>query len=72
MIDGYKRGDRNFFRGHAEANLIPPDKMDGYLDHIGPVLQSLSRSGQSRRQLGLAETTKASAAPELARGYRFA
>ena len=33
VIDGYKRGDREFFRGHAVAVKTPPDKMDAYLDN---------------------------------------
>lgn len=33
VIDGYKRGDREFFRGHAVAVKTPPEKMDAYLDN---------------------------------------
>ena len=32
VIDGYKRGDREFFRGHALAVGVTPDKMEEYLD----------------------------------------
>ena len=32
VIDGYKRGDREFFRGHAVAIGITPDKMGEFLD----------------------------------------
>ena len=32
VIDGYKRGDREFFRGHALATGVTPEKMDAYLD----------------------------------------
>ncbi len=34
VLDGYKRGDREFFRGHAIAVKTPPDQMDAYLDHM--------------------------------------
>lgn len=34
IIDGYKRGDREFFRGHGEASHIAPDKMDAWLDQM--------------------------------------
>ena len=33
ILDGYKRGDREFFRGHALGAGISADKMDAYLDH---------------------------------------
>jgi hypothetical protein len=33
VIDGYKRGDREYFRGHAVAVKTPPEKMDAYLDN---------------------------------------
>jgi hypothetical protein len=33
IIDGYKRGDRDFFRGHATAVGVTPAKMDEFLDH---------------------------------------
>lgn len=33
VIDGYKRGDREFFRGHALAVKTPSEKMDAYLDN---------------------------------------
>jgi hypothetical protein len=33
VIDGYRRGDREFFRGHAVAVKTPPEKMDAYLDN---------------------------------------
>lgn len=33
VLDGYKRGDREFFRGHAIAAHVPADRMDAYLDH---------------------------------------
>ncbi len=32
ILDGYKRGDREFFRGQAIAIGTPADKMDAYLD----------------------------------------
>lgn len=34
VLDGYRRGDREFFRGHAIAVKTPPDKMDAYLDQM--------------------------------------
>ncbi len=33
ILDGYQRGDREFFRGHAIGAGISADKMDAYLDH---------------------------------------
>jgi hypothetical protein len=33
ILDGYRRGDREFFRGHAIATGTPVDQMDAYLDH---------------------------------------
>jgi len=33
VIDGYRRGDREFFRGHAVAVKTPPEEMDAYLDN---------------------------------------
>jgi hypothetical protein len=33
VIDGYRRGDREFFRGHALAVGVKPEKMDEHLDH---------------------------------------
>lgn len=32
IIDGYKRGDRNFFRAQADAAKIPKDQVEIYLD----------------------------------------
>lgn len=32
VLDGYKRGDREFFRGHAIASNTPPEKMDEVID----------------------------------------
>jgi hypothetical protein len=34
VIDGYRRGDREFFRGHAIGLGVKPDKMDAHLDHM--------------------------------------
>ncbi len=34
VLDGYKRGDREFFRGHAIATGTAPEQMDAYLDHM--------------------------------------
>jgi hypothetical protein len=34
ILDGYRRGDREFFRPHAEGLDTPPDRMDEYLDEM--------------------------------------
>jgi hypothetical protein len=34
VLDGYRRGDRAFFRGHAIAAKTPPEQMDMYLDDM--------------------------------------
>ena len=34
VIDGYRRGDRDFFLAHARANRITPDKLDAFLDSM--------------------------------------
>ena len=34
VIDGYKRGDRDFFRGHAMATQVPADQLDAHLDRM--------------------------------------
>ncbi|MEO7652225.1 MAG: hypothetical protein ABIZ80_17310, partial [Bryobacteraceae bacterium] len=34
VIDGYKRGDRDFFRAHARATQVPADQLDTFLDHM--------------------------------------
>lgn len=33
VLDGYKRGDREYFRGHGEGLKITGEKLDQYLDH---------------------------------------
>lgn len=58
ILDGYKRGDRDFFRGHAIAAGIPADKIDAYLDHqvqFFNLYQDLIDAGVD----WLAETSKA-------------
>ncbi|MEP6536502.1 MAG: hypothetical protein ABJF23_14340 [Bryobacteraceae bacterium] len=58
VIDGYKRGDRNFFRGHAEATHVPPEQLDEFLDHMVNFFNlylDLADAGVD----WLAETTKA-------------
>ncbi|HUS05744.1 MAG TPA: hypothetical protein VMZ52_05595 [Bryobacteraceae bacterium] len=32
ILDGYRRGDRDFFRAHAVSAKVPPDKLELYLD----------------------------------------
>ena len=32
--DGYTRGDRDFFRGHADAVGVKPERLDAYLDML--------------------------------------
>jgi hypothetical protein len=34
MLDGYKRGDRSFFRAHADASHIPEQQLDSWLDKM--------------------------------------
>ncbi len=34
VIDGYKRGDRDFFSAHARATHVPADQMDSFLDSM--------------------------------------
>jgi hypothetical protein len=34
VIDGYRRGDRDFFRAHARAARTPSDQLDRYLDDM--------------------------------------
>jgi hypothetical protein len=34
VIDGYRRGDRDFFRAHARATHTAPDQLDRYLDDM--------------------------------------
>ncbi|MFN7932234.1 MAG: hypothetical protein U0R19_02845 [Bryobacteraceae bacterium] len=34
ILDGYRRGDRDFFRAHARAALVPAAQLDGYLDDM--------------------------------------
>jgi hypothetical protein len=34
VIDGYKRGDRDFFRAHARATHVPPAELDSFLDSM--------------------------------------
>src|SRR6476620_8721554 len=34
VSDGYKRGDRDFFRGHAMATQVPADQLDAHLDRM--------------------------------------
>jgi hypothetical protein len=34
VIDGYKRGDRDFFRAHARATRVAPDQLDSFLDSM--------------------------------------
>ena len=58
VLDGYKRGDREFFRGHAIAVRTPADHMDAYLDHqvtFFNLYQDLIDAGVD----WLAETSKA-------------
>jgi hypothetical protein len=58
VLDGYKRGDREFFRGHAVGVGIPPNKQDAYLDHqvdFFNLYQDLIDAGVD----WLAETSKA-------------
>jgi len=58
VIDGYRRGDRDFFKGHAKAVLIPPEKMEAYLDYqvsFFNLYLDLADAGVD----WLAETTKA-------------
>jgi hypothetical protein len=58
ILDGYHRGDREFFRGHAIAVGTPPDQMDAYLDRqvkFFNLYQDLMDAGID----WLAETSKA-------------
>ena len=58
ILDGYRRGDREFFRGHAIAVGTPPDQMDAYLDRqvkFFNLYQDLIDAGVD----WLAETSKA-------------
>lgn len=58
VLDGYKRGDREFFRGHAVAVGTTSDRMDDYLDHqvkFFNLYQDLIDAGVD----WLAETSKA-------------
>jgi len=34
VLDGYRRGDRDFFRAHARATRVAADQLEGYLDHM--------------------------------------
>lgn len=34
IIDGYRRGDRNFFRTHADATHVPAAQLDSWLDKM--------------------------------------
>ena len=34
ILDGYKRGDREFFRAHGKAARVPGDEMEAYLDQM--------------------------------------
>lgn len=34
VIDGYRRGDRDFFRAHARATHVPPEQLDTFLDDM--------------------------------------
>lgn len=34
VIDGYRRGDRDFFRAHARATHVAPDQLDTFLDDM--------------------------------------
>jgi hypothetical protein len=34
VIDGYKRGDRDFFRAHARATHVPAAELDAFLDSM--------------------------------------
>ncbi len=34
VIDGYRRGDRDFFRAHARATHVSPEQLDIYLDDM--------------------------------------
>ena len=57
ILDGYKRGDRDFFRGHAICQgLKTPDEVEGFIDSIMPFMnlyQDLLDAGVD----WLAETT---------------
>ena len=58
VLDGYRRGDREFFRGHALATGTPPEQMDAALDHAVQfygLYQDLIDAGVD----WLAETSKA-------------
>lgn len=58
VLTGYKRGDREFFRGHAIATNTPPDQMEATLDHsvkFYGLYQDLIDAGVD----WLAETSKA-------------
>lgn len=66
ILDGYRRGDREFFRGHAIcAGITEPDQVEGYLDRFESffgLYQDLLDAGVD----WLAETTKACRAQEVA------
>lgn len=34
ILDGYQRGDRDFFRAHARATHVPPEQLDRFLDDM--------------------------------------
>ncbi|MCC6391543.1 MAG: hypothetical protein IT167_13155 [Bryobacterales bacterium] len=34
ILDGYRRGDRDFFRAHARATHVPPEQLDAFLDNM--------------------------------------
>lgn len=34
VIDGYRRGDRDFFRAHARATHVPAQELDAFLDSM--------------------------------------
>ncbi len=58
VLTGYKRGDREFFRGHAIATGTPADRMEAALDHsvaFYGLYQDLIDAGVD----WLAETSKA-------------
>lgn len=58
VLTGYKRGDREFFRGHGIATGTPPDQMDAFLERMEKffnLYQDLIDAGVD----WLAETSKA-------------
>jgi hypothetical protein len=34
ILDGYRRGDRDFFRAHARATHVPANQLDAFLDQM--------------------------------------